>query len=133
MKLCNVLVLHPSFYGLLNLKMWWPLDLSSVMNVSYLHGEKTIMKICHFNTLFSTLQVENVILFIFQLSKFIVFIFRLFQNSKLIKYVMKHYNIITSFVPYKHVVIYHTIKYLLVSLPILFANITYITYLLSTT
>jgi len=45
------------------------------------------MKICRFNTLFGAQQVENVILFIFKLSKLIVFIFELFQSLKLIKFV----------------------------------------------
>jgi hypothetical protein len=43
MMLCNVLVLHPSFYGLLVLKFWWPVGLSIVMNVDYSHGEKNIL------------------------------------------------------------------------------------------
>jgi len=43
MMLCNVLVLHPSFYGLLVLKFWWPLGLSIVMNVNCSHSEKTFL------------------------------------------------------------------------------------------
>jgi hypothetical protein len=39
-----------------------------------------LMKIWHFNTLFSSHQVENVILFIFKLLKLIVYIFGLFQS-----------------------------------------------------
>jgi len=46
------------------------------------------MKICHFNTLFSAHQVEDVILFVFKLSKLIIFIFELFQGLELIKYVL---------------------------------------------
>jgi hypothetical protein len=45
------------------------------------------MQICRFNILFVAHQVEDVILFKFKLSKFILFIFGLFQSSKLIKYV----------------------------------------------
>jgi hypothetical protein len=44
----------------------------------------------------------------------------------------KHYNIITSFVPYKNIIIYYTIKYLLFSLIIYYLSyllrITYPTY-----
>jgi hypothetical protein len=42
------------------------------------------MQIRHFNTMFNAHQVEDVILFIFKISKFIVFIFKKFQSSKLI-------------------------------------------------
>jgi len=45
------------------------------------------MQICCFNILFGAHQVENVILFVFKLSKFIVFIFELFQSLEL-KYVL---------------------------------------------
>jgi hypothetical protein len=45
------------------------------------------MKICHFNTLFGAHKVENV--FLFKISKLIVFIFRIFQSLELIKYVLK--------------------------------------------
>jgi len=45
------------------------------------------MQIYHFNILFGAHWVEDVILFIFKLSKFIVFIFELFQSSELVKYV----------------------------------------------
>jgi hypothetical protein len=48
MMLCNVLVLQPSFYGLLVFKFWWPLDLSIIMNVNYSHGEKHFL--CKFIT-----------------------------------------------------------------------------------
>jgi len=41
-----------------------------------------------FQILFGAHQVEDVIIFTFKLSKFIVFIFGLFQSSKLIKYVL---------------------------------------------
>jgi len=47
------------------------------------------MQICCFNILFSAHHVEDVILFIFKLSKFIVSIFKLFQSQELIKYVLK--------------------------------------------
>jgi hypothetical protein len=53
------------------------------------------MQNCHFNTLFDAHQVEDVILFIFKLSKLISFIFGLFQSSQLIKYVLKYYNTTT--------------------------------------
>jgi hypothetical protein len=87
--LSNVLVLHPSFYGLLVFQIWWPPCLSIVMNVDCSHGEKKFLcKFCCFNTLFGAHHVENVILVIFKLSKFIVFIFGLFQSPKLIKYVL---------------------------------------------
>jgi hypothetical protein len=46
------------------------------------------MKIYCFNTLFGAHQVEDVNLFIFKFSKFTIFIFRLFQSSELIKYVL---------------------------------------------
>jgi hypothetical protein len=46
------------------------------------------MQMCHFNILFGAHHVKNVILFIFKLSKFIVFIFELFQSLELIKYVL---------------------------------------------
>jgi hypothetical protein len=39
MMLCNVLVPHPSFYGLLIFNIWWPPCLSIVMNVNCSHGE----------------------------------------------------------------------------------------------
>ncbi len=45
-----------------------------------------MVKICHFNILFGRHQVEDVILFLFLFSKLIVSIFKLFQSSKLIKY-----------------------------------------------
>jgi hypothetical protein len=57
-----------------------------VMYVNCGHGEFFLMKIYCFNILFGAHQVEDVNLFIFQLSKFIVFIFRLFQSLELIKY-----------------------------------------------
>jgi hypothetical protein len=79
--LCNVLIIHPSFYGLLILQIWWPLGLFIVMNVNCSHGGKFFLcKFCHFNTLFGAHRVENVILVIFKLSKLIVFIFGLFQS-----------------------------------------------------
>jgi hypothetical protein len=37
------------------------------------------MQICHFNILFGAHHVEDIILFIFKFSKFIAFIFELFQ------------------------------------------------------
>jgi hypothetical protein len=46
------------------------------------------MQICRFNILFGAHKVEDVILFIFKLSKFIVSILGLFQSPKLIKYVL---------------------------------------------
>jgi hypothetical protein len=46
------------------------------------------MQICCVNVLFGAHQVEDVIIFTFKLSKFIVFIFELFQSLKLIKYVL---------------------------------------------
>jgi hypothetical protein len=52
------------------------------------------MQICHFNTMFGAHQVEDVILFIFKFSKFIVFIFKLFQSPKLIKYVFNFFHVI---------------------------------------
>jgi hypothetical protein len=77
----RLLVLHPSFYGLLVLQIWWPPSLSIVMNVNCSHGGKFFLcKFCHFNTLFSAHQVEDVILVIFKLSNFTVFIFELFQR-----------------------------------------------------
>jgi hypothetical protein len=45
-----------------------------VMYVTCFHGDLKKMKIYRFNTLFGAHQVEHVILFIFKLSKFIVFI-----------------------------------------------------------
>jgi hypothetical protein len=81
MMLCNVLVMHPSFYGFMVLNIWWPLNLSIVMNFNCFHGGKNIlMQICCLNILFGAHQVENVIIFIFELSKFIIFIFGLFQS-----------------------------------------------------
>ncbi len=47
-----------------------------------------IMQLFHFNILFGAHQVEDFILFIFNFSKFIVFIFKKFQSLKLIKYVL---------------------------------------------
>jgi hypothetical protein len=41
------------------------------------------MQICRFNILFGAHRVENVILFVFKLSKFIVFIFENFQSLEL--------------------------------------------------
>jgi hypothetical protein len=41
------------------------------------------MQICRFNILFGAHRVENVILFVFKLSKFIVFIFEIFQSLEL--------------------------------------------------
>jgi hypothetical protein len=68
MMLRNVSILHPSFYGLLVLQMWWPLGLSVVMNVNCFHGGIFFLcKICRFNTLFGAHQVQNVILVIFKL------------------------------------------------------------------
>jgi hypothetical protein len=43
MMLCNVLVLHPSFYDLLVLKIWWPPSFFIVMNVNCFHGEKKFL------------------------------------------------------------------------------------------
>jgi hypothetical protein len=57
------------------------------------------MQICHLNTLFGAHEVENVIIFLFKLSKFIFLIFRLFQSPKLIKYVLlknQYKNIINT-------------------------------------
>jgi hypothetical protein len=88
MMLCNVLVLHPSFYGFLVLNIWWPQDLSIIMNVNYFHGEKHFL--CKFviSMFFLCPPIEDVIIFILKLSKFIVFIFEPFQSPKLIKYVL---------------------------------------------
>jgi hypothetical protein len=81
--------LHPSFYGLLVLQIWRPPILSIVMNVNCSRGGKNFLcKFCHFNTLFGAHQVEDVILVIFKLSKFIVFFFRLFQFLELLKYLL---------------------------------------------
>jgi hypothetical protein len=46
------------------------------------------MQIFCFNILFGAHQVEDVIIFIFKLSKLIIFIFRLFQSLELIKHVL---------------------------------------------
>jgi hypothetical protein len=46
------------------------------------------MQICCFKILFGAPQDEDVILFIFKLSKFIIFILRLFQSLELIKHVL---------------------------------------------
>jgi hypothetical protein len=46
------------------------------------------MQICRFNILFGAHQVEDVILFIFKLSNFIILIFKLFQSLELIIYVL---------------------------------------------
>jgi hypothetical protein len=82
-------ILHPSFYGLLVLQIWWPPSLSIIMNVNYSHGgKKFLCKFCCFNILFGAHQVEDVILVIFTLSKFIVFVFELFQSPQLIKCVL---------------------------------------------
>jgi hypothetical protein len=83
--LCNVLVLCPSFYGLLVFQILWPpvLSIVIVMNVNCSHGGKTFLcKFCHFNTLFGAHQVEDVILFIFKLSKFFFF-FQTFSKSEI--------------------------------------------------
>jgi hypothetical protein len=47
-----------------------------------------LVKICGFDFLFSAHHVENVIIFIFKLSKLIFLIFGLFQSLELIKYVL---------------------------------------------
>jgi hypothetical protein len=46
MMLCDVLVLHSSFYGLLVFKFFWQLGLSIIMNVNCCHGEKHFL--CRF-------------------------------------------------------------------------------------
>jgi hypothetical protein len=46
------------------------------------------MQICRF-TLFGAHWIEDVILFIYKLSNFIVFIFKLSQSLELIKYVLR--------------------------------------------
>jgi hypothetical protein len=80
-----VLVLHPFFYGLLVLQIWWPPVLSIVIdrNANCSHGGRTFLcKFCYFNTLFGAHQVEDVILVIFKLSNFF-FCFQTFSKPEI--------------------------------------------------
>jgi hypothetical protein len=71
MMLCDVFILHPSFYGLLVLKFWWPQGLSIVMNVNCFHGEKKFL--CKF--VVSTLCLVPTKL------KMLFYLFLNFENS----------------------------------------------------
>jgi len=83
MMLCNVLVLHPSFYGLLVFKFWWPLGLSIIMTVNYSHGEKHFL--CKF--IISTLCLVptrlKMLFYLFLNSQNSMFLFQTFSKSRI--------------------------------------------------
>jgi hypothetical protein len=83
-KLINYIIISISKV-LLVFKLWWPPSYLLSCMLIVLMVKKILMKICCFNTLFCAHRVENIILFIFKLSKLTVFIFELFQSPKLIK------------------------------------------------
>ncbi len=65
------------------------------------------MQICHFNILFGAHQVENVILFIFKLSKKIIFIFKKFQSWELNKYVFCYLTLVIGSTIFMNISIHH--------------------------
>jgi hypothetical protein len=65
------------------------------------------MQICCFNILFGAQQVEDVILFICKLSKFIVFIFKIFQSLELIKYVFCYLTLVIGSTIFMNILIHH--------------------------
>jgi len=88
MMLCNVLVLHLSFYGILVFNIWWPLGLSIVVNVNCSHGEKHFL--CKFvvSTLCLVPTRLKMLFYLFKNIQNSFFYFKLFQSPELIKYVL---------------------------------------------
>jgi hypothetical protein len=75
-------------YGLLVFKFWWPPGLSIIMYVNYFNGEKNFLWKFVISTLYLMPTRLKMLFYLFKFSKLIVFIFKLFQSPKLIKYVL---------------------------------------------
>jgi len=75
-------------YDLLVFKFWWPPSLSIIMYVNYSNGEKNFLWKFVISTLYLMPTRLKMLFFKFEFSKLIVFIFKLFQSPKLIKYVL---------------------------------------------